>query len=96
MQKTAPVLIAILASDECVAQSAPAGSIRDLSAYKPNVLNPAAKAPNASAPALASPSSCNTTACMTKRIADLEALVAAQHEKIVLLEAALKDKAPIK
>lgn len=96
MRKTALALIALLTSIECTAQSAPAGATRDLSAYKPKSLAQAPIPPSANAPVLINPASCTTAACWTKRIADLEALVAAQHEKIVLLETALKDKIPAK
>lgn len=91
MRRTALVLVAVFTSIQCAAQSAPAGATRDLSAYKSKAVTQQAVAPpGANAPVLANQASCTTTACLTKRVADLEALVAAQHEKIVLLEAALK------
>lgn len=74
------------------AQSAPAGANRDLSVYRPdtagNLNKPPPKEPFE---VLKGNRECATTACLTKRVTDLEALVAAQQEKITLLEAALRE-----
>ena len=92
MRNTVLATIALVLAFDCTAQSAPAGATRDLSAYKSKVVTQAPIGPLDNAPTLIKPANCSTTACLTKRVSDLEALVAAQHEKILLLEAALKEK----
>lgn len=89
MRRAVLVIVAVLTSIECAAQSAPAGATRDLSAYKSKAVTQTAIPPSANAPVFTNQANCATTACLTKRVAYLEALVAAQHEKIVLLEAAV-------